>query len=266
MHPFLSLPRPHLFGHRGASGEAPENTRVAFERALAQGVQYLEMDCHATRDGEIVILHDPHVDRVTNATGSVKEYRFAELCELDAGFRFSLDGLRFPYRGQGVRIPKLGEVLEAFPEANINLEIKQADPPITEEVVRIIERAQATSRVLLAAEQDAVMADIRRLDPGTAFGFSRGDVLAFFKALHEGDIERFEPPGQALQIPAGFADRPLVTSESVAAAHRLGLCMHVWTINEPDEMRRLLVLQVDGLMSDFPARLVEVTQAQSDGR
>ena len=264
MHPYLALPRPHLFGHRGASGEAPENTRVAFELALGQGVRFLEMDCHATRDGEIVILHDPDVDRVTNGTGAVKEYGFAELRELDAGFHFSPDGHRFPYRGQGVRVPSLIEVLDAFPEAHVNLEIKQADPPIAEEVVRILRRARATERVLLAAEQDEVMADIHRIDPGTAIGSSRGDVVDFFKALHEERGERFEPRGDALQIPPRFLDRALITQESVTAAHRLGLCVHVWTLNEPDEMRELLELQVDGLMSDFPGRLAQVALGRAD--
>ncbi len=265
MHPYFSLPLPHVFGHRGASGEAPENTREAFELALSQGVRFLEMDCHATHDGEIVILHDADVDRVTSGSGPVKEHRFAELRELDAGFHFSPDGRHFPYRERGVRIPRLVEILEAFPEAHINLEIKQPMPAIAEEVVRIIRQAGATARVLLAAEQAEVMAGLRALDPGTAIGFSLEDVVGFFQALDEG-FERYEAPGHALQIPPSFLARPLVSSESVRAAHERGLFMHVWTVNEPEEMRRLLALGVDGIMSDFPARLEAVVRAHADGR
>jgi glycerophosphoryl diester phosphodiesterase len=260
MHPYLSAARPHLFGHRGASGEAPENTRIAFELALNQGMDFLEMDCHATRDGEIVILHDADVDRVTNGTGPVKGFSFRNLSELDAGFHFSPDGHDFPFRDRGVRIPRLSEILELFPEARINLEIKQADPPIAEEVLRIVRCAGAQERVLLAAADDGIMDDLHRLNPETAIGSSIRDVADFFKALDEEGFEAFEARGQALQLPTHFAGRPLITPESVEAAHGQGLVIHVWTVNDRAEMRRLLALGVDGLMSDFPGRLRRVAQ------
>jgi glycerophosphoryl diester phosphodiesterase len=257
VHPYFDIRRPQLFGHRGASGEAPENTRPSFERALAQGVQYLEMDCHATADGEIVVHHDATLERTTDAGGPVSALTFRELERVDAGFRFTPDaGRSFPFRGAGVRVPRLAEVLAAFPEARVNLEVKQADPPIAEEVVRLVRRARAEARVLLAAEDEAVLAQLRALDPGTALGSSLVDVVEFVRAGAEGRLEQFTPRGHALQVPTHALGRPLVTREFVAAAHARGLAVHVWTINEPDEMRRLLELGVDGLMSDFPARLV----------
>ena len=144
VHPYFDIPRPHLFAHRGASGEAPENTRAAFERAVALGIRYLEMDCHATADGELVVLHDADLARTTDAEGPVRERRFAELERIDAGHRFTPDGGKtFPFRGRGVRIPRLVEILAAFPEARINLEVKQDEPPIAEEVVRAVRRAGA---------------------------------------------------------------------------------------------------------------------------
>jgi len=257
VHPYFDIPRPHLFGHRGASGEAPENTLVSFERALAQGVRYLEMDCHATSDGEIVIHHDDTLERMTDAEGLVRERTFAELQRIDAGFRFTPDGGRtFPFRGAGVRVPRLHEVLAAFPHARVNLEVKQADPPIGEEVLRIIRRASAESRVLLAAENESVLAKLRALDAGTALGSSTDDVVQFVLAGAEGRLASFTPRGHALQVPTHALGRPLVTREFVEMAHDRGLVVHVWTINEPAEMRRLLALGVDGVMSDFPARLV----------
>jgi len=257
VHPYFDIPRPHLFGHRGASGEAPENTFAAFERALAQGVPYLELDCHASSDGEIVVHHDETLERTTDASGPIRALSFAELEKLDAGHRFSPDGGRsFPFRGRGVRIPRLAEVLAAFPSARINLELKLAEPPIAEEVVRLIRRAGAERRMLLAAEDDAILSRVRALDPGTALGSSLADVVAFVRAGAEGMLEELRPLGHALQVPPDALGRPLVTREFVAAAHARGLCVHVWTINEPAEMRRLLALGVDGLMSDFPARLV----------
>jgi glycerophosphoryl diester phosphodiesterase len=261
VHPYFDTPRPQLFGHRGASGEAPENTRVSFERALAQGVPYLEMDCHATADGEIVIHHDDTLDRTSDASGPIRARTFAELERVDAGYGFSPDGGRtHPFRGRGVRVPRLVEVLTAFPEARINLEVKQAEPPIAEEVVRLIHRAKAEQRVLLAAEDEAILAELRALDPATALGSSLEDVVAFVRAGAEGRLREFRPRGHALQVPSHALGQALVTRDFVARAHDRGLFVHVWTINEPDEMRELLALGVDGLMSDFPARLVEVTR------
>ena len=262
VHPYFDIPRPHLFGHRGASGEAPENTRAAFERALAQGVPYLEMDCHATSDGEIVIHHDDTLDRTTDASGPLAKLSFVELEKLDAGHRFSADGGRtFPVRGRGVRVPRLVEVLEAFPHARINLEVKQADPPIAEEVVRILRRAGAERRTLLAAEDEAILAHLRALEPGTALGSSQADVVEFVLAGAQDRLDAFRPRGHALQVPPDALGRPLVTRAFVTAAHALGLAVHVWTINDADEAKRLLALGADGVMSDFPALLVAAAGA-----
>jgi glycerophosphoryl diester phosphodiesterase len=261
VHPYFLAPTPHLFGHRGASGECPENTLLAFERAAAHGVPFLETDCHATLDGELVLLHDADVERTTNESGPIRERTWAEVQKLDAGYRFSPDaGESFPFRGRGVRVPRLAEVLEAFPEHRINLEIKQSDPPIADEVIALLRRARALDRVLLAAEQDSVMDEVCKRDAGTAIGSSLSDAVAFFQALAENRLDSFEPRGHALQIPPEFMGDPLVTPESVAGVHRVGLVMHIWTVNEPAEMRRLLDLGVDGLMSDFPGRLIEVAR------
>ena len=257
MHRYFASPRPHLFAHQGASGEAPGNTLPAFERAVELGIRYLETDCHATSDGEIVLCHDPTVDATTDGSGAIGEYRFAELVELDAGHRFSPDGKSFPFRGRGVRIPRLAELLEALPGACINLEIKRADLAIVEEVVRIVERVGASRRVLLAAGEDDVMELIHKVQPSTAIGSSLSDIVAFYQAVGDGSAEAHEPRGHALQIPTEFAGNPLITPEALAAARSIGLFVHVWTINERAEMRRLLDAGVDGVMSDYPAWLLE---------
>ena len=262
MHPYFDTPTPHLFGHRGASAEAPENTRPAFERAWAAGVLYLETDCHATRDGEIVLLHDAALERTTDGSGSVRQASFTDVERLDAGYRFTPDvGRTFPYRGKGVRIPRLVDLLEWFPSARINLEIKAAEPEVAEEVIRIVKRGHAEHRMLLASDKGEVLEHVRKLGPGTAIGSSLGDVIQFFQALSEGKIDRHAPRGQALQIPPSFQDVDLATRECVEAAHRLGLFVHVWTINDADEMRKLLGRGMDGLMSDDPAQLLRVSRA-----
>jgi glycerophosphoryl diester phosphodiesterase len=263
MHPYFGVALPHLFGHRGAAADAPENTLPSFERAWDAGLRYLETDCHATRDGEIVLCHDPLLERTTNGSGPISAHGYAEIEKLDAGYHFSPDGRGHPLRSTGVRIPRLAEVLAAFPAAHVNLEIKQAQPPIVDAVIRLVKRARAEHRVLLAAEDGEVLDAIRRADPGTAFGSSRADVLAFFTALDAGTLADFVPRGHALQIPTRALGRTLVTPETIAAAERAGLFVHVWTINERDEMQRLLAMGVHGIMSDRPQLLLEAARAHA---
>ncbi len=266
VHPYFDLPTPHLFAHRGASGEAPPNTMPAFERAVALGIPYLETDCHATRDGELVLCHDETVDASTDGSGEISSYRFADLMQLDAGHQFSSDGKTFPFRGQGIRIPRLAELLERFPEARVNLEIKPGGRAVVESVIQVIRDADASSRVLLAAADDAVMEQIRKLDPGTAVGSSTGEVVAFFRAIQEDRVAEFEPSGHALQIPTEFAGNPLITPECLAAARHHGVFVHVWTINDRAEMRLLLEAGVDGIMSDLPGLLLEESRAFAAAR
>jgi glycerophosphoryl diester phosphodiesterase len=254
-HPFFALEPPIAIGHRGAAGEAPENTLVSFERALADGAQVLESDVHPTRDGEVVLLHDDELDRTTDGAGPVSARTLAELRRLDAGYRFRPDA-GFPFRGRGVRIPTLAEALETFPRLRFNLEIKERSPGLIERTLDLV--AGREDRTLLAAAADAIMADLRaavaRRDSKVAIGASAGDVLGFVRSALDGIPP---PPGpMALQVPPDFAGRPLVTPRFVEHAHAHGLHVHVWTIDEPREIERLLDLGVDGVMSDFPARVV----------
>jgi len=264
-HPYFELPLPLVFGHRGASGEAPENTLVAFERALAQGAAILETDVHVTRDGEVVIHHDPDVSRTTEGTGRIGDLTLAELERLDAGHRFSPDGGEsHPYRGRGIRIPTLRETFAALPGARLNIELKTNDPRLVAGVVRLVaehERAECT--LLAAAEHDTlalVRAELARRGVATAIGASIGDVLGYVRAaLGQGEAP---PEPMALQIPPVFAGQPLVTPALLDFAHAHDVQVHVWTINEEPEMKRLLDLGVDGLMSDFPGRLRAVVDAR----
>ena len=265
-HPFLSLARPIVFGHRGASGERPENTLISFEHALAQGADVLETDVHLTRDGEVVALHDSDVERTTDGVGDVAALSWAELSQLDAGHRFEAADGSTPFRGRGVSVPRLEEVLARFPQARFNIELKRGDARLVGAVLDQLRRARREELSLLAAEQDDTMqllrAAVRERDSRVALGASVADVLGFVRAA----IERGTPPAgpMALQIPAEFLGRPLVTPELVSFAHAHGVQVHVWTVNEPAEMRRLIALGVDGLMSDYPGRLRAVVDATRD--
>lgn len=259
-HPFFDVPVPTVIGHRGASGELPENTMAAFERAVAQGAVILETDVHVSRDGALVLFHDDGLERTTDGAGRLAERDLAELQRLDAGFRFSPAGGGFPERGRGHRIPLLEEALRAFPAIRFNIEIKERIPALIAGTVDLVRRLGREDSVLLAAASDDTMRDLRahleKTGVRTAIGASAGDVVACVRAALDG---RPPPAGpMALQVPPGFGGRPLVTRELVTHAHAHDLVVHVWTINEPAEMERLLDLGVDGVMSDFPGRLAEV--------
>lgn len=260
-HPYFDLPRPIVVGHRGASGERPENTLESFERAVEQGAAILETDVHRSADGEVVISHDDDLARMTDAQGPLAERSWAELRRLDAGHGFSPDGGRsFPFRGRGIRIPRLVEAFEAFPGMRFNVEIKQNDRLLIDATLDAVAAAGREKLTLLAAAENDTMAllraRIRERGPSVAIGAATGDVLGFVRAA----LGQGEPPPEpmALQIPPEFAGRPLVTRTLVDYAHSRDVQVHVWTINEPAEMHRLLDLDVDALMSDFPARVQQV--------
>ena len=264
-HPYFEVATPTVIGHRGAAGEAPENTLLSFARALEAGAAILESDVHLTRDAVPVLLHDDVIERTTDGRGRVVDLTLRELQALDAGHHFSPDGGRtYPFRGRGVRVPTLSQALAAFPAARFNLELKHGGAELVERVLDVIEQAGSATRSLLTAGDDALMTQLReavaRTSASVALGASVGEVADFLRCA----IARKPPtPGpMALQVPPDFAGRPLVTREFVDHAHAHGLVVHVWTIDEPGEMRALLALGVDGIVSDFPARLAQVIREQ----
>jgi glycerophosphoryl diester phosphodiesterase len=263
-HPFFDLPTPLVIGHRGAAGERPENTLPSFARALELGAVVLETDVHVSRDGHVVISHDPDVGRTTDGRGDLAELDLDAIRALDAGHRHTAPDGSHPFRGRGVHMPTLREAFEAFPGVRFNVELKRGDPRLVEGTLDAVEAFERAGLTLLAAEKDETMALLReRLRARglpVAMGASTGDVVGFVRAAQAGAAPPPEP--MALQIPEAFGGSPLVTPELVAFAHAHDVQVHVWTVNEADAMRRLLDLGVDGLVSDFPGRLREVVEAR----
>jgi glycerophosphoryl diester phosphodiesterase len=255
---------PANFAHRGASARAPENTLEAFRLAVEAGAGGLELDVHMTRDGEIVVIHDATVDRTTEGFGVVAEMTFDDLRSLDAGYRFSPDGgCTHPYRRRGVRIPTLAEVYEQFPDASVNIDIKEPQPGVEEAVLRVIQEAGAEGRSLVVSANPAVVWRFRRVRGGRiSTAASRLETGAFY-LLSRLRLERLcRPAYDALQVPVEYEGITLATPRFVEAAHSRGVRVDVWTINEPGEMRRLLDLGADVLMTDHPETLTDVVEGR----
>ena len=251
---------PANFAHRGASARAPENTLEAFRLAVEAGAGGLELDVHMTLDKEIVVIHDPTVDRTTNGSGAVAEMTLDEIKALDAGYRFSPNGgSTYPYRGRGLRTPRLAEVYEEFPNAPVNIEIKQAQPGVEEAVLKVIWEAGAAGRTLVASNRHGVVRRFRRISGGRIPTAASRREIARFYLLSRLRLERlYRPAYDALQVPPDYRGTPLVTPRFLEAAHDRGVRVDVWTINDLDEMRRLLDLGADGIMTDHPEELVAV--------
>jgi len=242
-------PRPRLFGHRGASGTTPENTLPAFTAALRAGADRLELDVHLTRDEEVIVLHDECLDRTTDGTGPAASLRLSEIRSLDAGYRFEGPEGHFPFRGKGIRVPTFAEVLTHFSRVPLNIEIKADDPALVEAMKWQLERHAAIERVLLTAEGGSLMGKIREKMPQVVTGMSMPEALEF---LGSGGNSDYKPRGFALQVPTSFGGVPIVTRHFVDVAHLHGLEVHAWVINEEEEMRTLIDMGVDGIMTDFP--------------
>jgi len=257
---FFDRPLPRLFAHRGASGDYPENTMPAFRAAQAAAVPYIELDVHMTRDGAIVITHDEDLLRITGQAGRIAEMTLAEVCGADAGFNFSPDGKQFPFRDLGVRVPTLREVLATFPQQFFVIEIKPPAPGLAAALLAVVRDAKMTRRVLIASEHQPPLDEARTLAPRIPTGFSADEVRGFLMSLPPGGPP-FTRAGAALQIPPEYQSLKLVTAESVDAAHRLGVEVHVWTVNEAARMRELLAMGVDGIITDYPAILVDVVRS-----
>jgi glycerophosphoryl diester phosphodiesterase len=255
---YFEGPIPLAFAHRGGANSFPENTLVAFRGAIEMGFRHIETDAHLTRDGHIVCFHDDRLERTTDGRGLLRDHTLAELRALDAAYHFSPDGVSTPYRGQGVTIPTFEEALALHPEVKWNVEIKPSSREAVEAVISFLEARNLEDRVLVAAANDATNARIRARIRGR-FATSPGirEVFLYWLGTRLG-LARFMRPGfDALQVPPSHGPLTVVDRRFVEAAHAHGVQVHVWTIDDPREMRRLSELGVDGLMTDEPALLLE---------
>ncbi|MES2142365.1 MAG: glycerophosphodiester phosphodiesterase [Pseudomonadota bacterium] len=251
--------KPLVIAHRGGAGLWPENTLFALQEAAKLGADLSEIDIHMSRDGALIAIHDESVDRTTNGKGLVKELTLAELKKLDAGYQWTNDeGQTFPFRGRGITIPSLSEIFSAFPRQVISLEIKQDDPPIAAALRESINRYGKEKQVLVSAFNARTMKVFRRLCPKIANAASDSEVQRFSKLSRMYLARAFSVKASAFEVPL---DK--VTPLFIKAAHKKNKRVDVWTVNEVEDMERLLAWGADGILTDFPDRLLNLLKASN---
>lgn len=249
---------PLVIAHRGGAGLAPENTLYAFERARDLGVDVIEMDVRSTADGTLVVFHDATLDRTTDGTGRVNEMTLEALKKLDAGYRWSPDGGKtFPLRASNIKVATLEEVFTTLPAMKFNIEPKQLTPSLVKPLCSAIREHAMVDRVVIGSFTQTVLDEFRRECAGVATSAGPSEVGKFLTMYKTGLSESYSPAMQALQVPE-YAGFQVITKEFVAAAHRRNLKVHVWTVNETADMQRLLETGVDGIMTDYPDRLLKL--------
>ena len=258
------------YAHQGGAREGPSSTLWAMERALAAGADAIELDVHTTADGHVVVCHDPTVDATTNGHGRIGTMTLGELRALDNAYWWAPGSVvapgrpdhEYPLRGRAPEDRSLGvatldEVLEAFPGAIVNLDIKQRDPPYEEAVARCLRAHGRGDDVIVASFNDASTAAFRAVAPEFATSAGTLGVAEFWRAAHAGE-PLATVPYVALQVPVQTSGVTVCDEVLVAAAHEAGVAVHVWTVDDPGEMARLIELGVDGIITDVPSVAVDV--------
>ncbi|MCL5948158.1 MAG: glycerophosphodiester phosphodiesterase [Actinobacteria bacterium] len=267
------------YAHQGGSFEAPSSTLFAVRNALEVGATGIELDIHATSDGCLVACHDPDVDRTTNGSGKIASMSFDELSHLDNAYWFApgtdvaldLPVQSYPYRNMAehdpaFRIARLEEIMELmqdFPGVVLNLDIKQTRPdvvPYENLLADLIRRYSFGERTIVASFFDSALRVFHQYAPEIPTSAGPGFVAEFVRAIRAGtepdlddDLNRV-----SFQVPVEFQGITVVDANFVKMAHRYGLAVHVWTINDTEEMERLVDLSVDGIITDRPSVLVSL--------
>lgn len=247
--PYLAWPGPLALAHRGGSLEVPENSRASIDHAVGLGFRYYETDLHLTSDGVVVLLHDPTVDRTTDGAGALGQMTWAQAARLRDG--------------SGGRPVRLDEVLADYPDLRLNLDVKE--DAVVGPTLRVIADAGAADRVCVASFSDRRLRQVRRLTDGrVATSLGRGEIARLLAGDRSRGAVRSQasPPARAVcvQVPTSHRGIPIVTPGFVRRAHRLGLAVHVWTIDDAPTMHRLLDLGVDGIVTDRPTVLRAVLE------
>lgn len=244
---YLACPCPHLIAHRGASGNFPDSTELAFNKALEFNTDILEFDVHLSKDGEVVISHDESLVRITGEDILIPSTDFQEIKQKNAGFTFQNHKNEFPFRHMYLKVLSLSEFVEKFPHSRFNIELKSNDLTLAEKVSDFIKQHQLEKRVVVASKHSEALEHFRSLQQNaTLTSANLYEIIhAYIAWLFNLDLSK--APYQLLQLPYQW-----VNSSLVSYFQQQGKQVHVWTVNDVDSIREMLKIGVDGVMTDYP--------------
>jgi glycerophosphoryl diester phosphodiesterase len=261
--PFRSL-RPLIVGHRGSRMLFPENTLFAFRAAFDLGVDMLEMDVRLTRDGQLVVHHDATIERTSDGCGKIIHHSFKDLTAYNFGAKFiDMDGNQ-PYLNTKIEISKLKTVFEAFPHLPMIIDIK--DPGIIGELAidqinLLIKQFSRYDETIVASFSNQNIRYMKTFYPKLYTSTAEGDVRKYV-SLHTLYLDWFYKSSNcSLQLPVEKSGFNLSSNHFIDSIHKRNMAVHYWTINDPDEMRRLLALKVDGIITDRPDLLLKIIKS-----
>ena len=259
-HPYYDkdVDYPLVIAHQGGDGLWPGDTMFAFQKAVDLGVDVLEMDLHITKDRVLVLMHDETIDRTTDGSGEIESMTLAELRKLDAGYDWTPDeGATYPYRGQGITVPALEEVFQAFPDMRMTIEIKKTTVSMTASLCRLIRQYGMQDKVLVASFHDEQMRTFRELCPQVATSSARAETTIFV-LLAKGFLGGlYSPKFHSLEVPEESSGITVMTRTFVTAAHERNLAVEPWTIDDPEQMKLYIEWGVDGIITDRPDLMLE---------
>lgn len=235
---------PLLYAHRGAALELPENSLPGFARALELGADALEIDVHMTRDGHVVVCHDASGLRIAGVARQVRDCTLSEIKRWELRPPLSAGS-----SASSARVPALDEVLEEFPDARLNIDVKQHEPAVIDAVLAVIAKHAAAPRVLLTSFSSAITHRVRARGYAGETGFGRAEVVSLVFAPQR-ILARVRSAGSRVQIPRRFGPIVLDRPELIDKLHALGLAVDYWVVNDPDEAQQLLARGADGIVTD----------------
>lgn len=271
--------RPLVMAHRGDSAKVPENTLPAFQEAYQLNVDCIETDVRMTQDNQFVFLHDKKLNRTTNTSGLVEEFPLNQLQSFDAGYKFKFKEhgqSKYPYRGKGLKIEKVDDIVPQFPNVRFNMDIKTKHPDAPRLLAEKLKQLHIENRVIVASFHDIQIQRFRACSSIPTSAAPR-EVIHFRKIANawvknntfpqeigstnfdeiQKSIFGYILPFKALQIPEKLIIR-VINPAFVQFAHMVGIAVQVWTINTRAQMEKLLKWGVDGIFSDKPGLLLQV--------
>lgn len=260
IHPFLiDLPKVVNVAHRGGMGIGPENTIFTFKKAIKVGVDILEMDIHSTSDSIIVLLHDNKVNRTTNGFGNIWDYSLQELLELNAGYYWTEDdSITFPYRFLEIKIPTLDQVFKKFNNIRLNIEIKNGESHIINNLCNMIYDNNMEEKVLIGSFEDEVIEDFRKVCPYVATSSGRDETKLFFVINYLYLDFLFSPSFDVFELPQFYNKTSILTERFIVGSDKKNIPIYVWTINDKKIMKNLIKIGIKGIITDFPDSLSEI--------